>query len=45
MRALSVAKGCYGMRLDLFTNATVGDDNAIRLVLEHEKSTTTGLWN
>jgi len=23
MRALSLAKGCYGMRLDLFTNATV----------------------
>ncbi|MDQ6865739.1 MAG: hypothetical protein M3044_18160 [Thermoproteota archaeon] len=42
IRALSLAKGCYGMKLDLLTNATVVDD-AIRFVLEHGKSTTTVL--
>jgi hypothetical protein len=42
IRALSLAKGCYGMNLDLLTNATVVDD-AIRFVLEHGKSTITVL--
>jgi hypothetical protein len=35
--ASSLAKECYSMKLDLFTNATVVDD-AIRFVSESEKS-------
>jgi hypothetical protein len=35
--ALSLAKECYSMKLDLLTNATVVDD-AIRFVSESEKS-------
>src|SRR4249920_3551406 len=34
IQALSLAKECYGMKLDLLTNATVVDD-AIRFVTEH----------
>jgi predicted transcriptional regulator len=37
--ALSLAKECYSMKLDLLTNATVVDD-AIRFVSESEKSKT-----
>jgi hypothetical protein len=33
MQALSLAKECYSMKLDLLTNATVVDD-AIRFVTE-----------
>ena len=33
MQALSLAKDCYSMKLDLLTNATVVDD-AIRFVTE-----------
>ena len=40
IQALSLAKECYGMKLDLLTNATVVDD-AIRFVTEHGKSITT----
>lgn len=40
IRALSLAKECYSMKLDLLTNATVVDD-AIRFVTEHGKSITT----
>ena len=40
IQALSLAKECYGMKLDLLTNATVVDD-AIRFVREHGKSITT----
>ena len=40
IQALSLAKECYGMKLDLLTNATVVDD-AIRFVTEHGKSVTT----
>jgi hypothetical protein len=36
-QALSLAKECYSMKLDLLTNATVVDD-AIRFVSESEKS-------
>jgi hypothetical protein len=36
MQALSLAKECYSMKLDLLTNATVVDD-AIRFVLEKSK--------
>ena len=39
VQALSLAKDCYSMKLDLLTNATVVDD-AIRFVAE--KSTTNG---
>jgi hypothetical protein len=39
-QALSLAKECYGMKLDLLTNATVVND-AIRFVTEHGKSTNT----
>jgi hypothetical protein len=35
IQALSLAKECYSMKLDLLTNATVADD-AIRLVTEHD---------
>jgi hypothetical protein len=37
IQALSLAKECYSMKLDLLTNATVVDD-AIRFVSEFEKS-------
>jgi hypothetical protein len=37
VQALSLAKECYSMKLDLLTNATVVDD-AIRFVSESEKS-------
>jgi hypothetical protein len=37
IQALSLAKECYSMKLDLLTNATVVDD-AMRFVLESEKS-------
>jgi hypothetical protein len=37
IQALSLAKDCYSMKLDLLTNATVVDD-AIRFVSESEKS-------
>jgi len=40
IQALSLAKECHGMKLDLLTNATVVDD-AIRFVTEHGKSITT----
>jgi hypothetical protein len=36
IQALSLAKDCYSMKLDLLTNATVVDD-AIRFVAENEK--------
>jgi hypothetical protein len=36
IQALSLAKECYSMKLELLTNATVVDD-AIRFVLEHEE--------
>ncbi len=36
IQALSLAKECYSMKLDLLTNATVVDD-AIRFVAENEK--------
>ena len=36
IQALSLAKECYSMKLDLLTNATVVDD-AIRFVLEKSK--------
>jgi hypothetical protein len=37
IQALSLAKECYSMKLDLLTNATVVDD-AIRFVLEHKNN-------
>ena len=37
IQALSLAKECYSMKLDLLTNATVVDD-AIRFVSQSEKS-------
>jgi hypothetical protein len=37
IQALSLAKECYSMKLDLLTNATVVED-AIRFVSESEKS-------
>jgi DNA-binding transcriptional regulator LsrR (DeoR family) len=40
IQALSLAKECYSMKLDLLTNATVVDD-AIRFVSEHGRSITT----
>jgi hypothetical protein len=36
IQALSLAKECYSMKMDLLTNATVIDD-AIRFVSEHQK--------
>jgi hypothetical protein len=36
MQALSLAKECYSMKLDLLTNATVVDD-AIRFVAGHQQ--------
>jgi hypothetical protein len=36
IQALSLAKDCYSMKLDLLTNATVVDD-AIRFVTEYQK--------
>jgi hypothetical protein len=41
IQALSLAKDCYSMKLDLLTNATVVDD-AIRFVSESEKSKDKG---
>jgi hypothetical protein len=38
IQALSLAKECYGMKLELLTNATVVDD-AIRFVSAHVKNT------
>ena len=38
IQALSLAKECYSMKLDLLTNATVVDD-AIRFVSQKSKST------
>jgi hypothetical protein len=40
IQALSLAKDCYAMKLDLLTNATVVDD-AIRFVSVHGKPTTS----
>jgi len=40
IQALSLAKDCYAMKLELLTNATVVD-NAIRFVTEHGKSVAT----
>jgi hypothetical protein len=37
MQALSLAKECYSMKLELLTNATVVDD-AMRFVLEKQHS-------
>lgn len=37
LQALSLAKECYAMKLDLLTNATVVDD-AIRFVAENQSS-------
>src|SRR5919199_2125111 len=37
MQALSLAKECYSMKLDLLTNATVVDD-AIKFVSEHREN-------
>jgi hypothetical protein len=37
IQALSLAKDCYSMKLDLLTNATVVDD-AIRFVADKQKS-------
>src|ERR1044072_1954835 len=39
IQALSLAKECYSMKLDLLTNATVVDD-AIRFVASHAAKTT-----
>jgi hypothetical protein len=36
IQALSLAKDCYSMRIDLLTNATVVDD-AMKFVSEHNK--------
>jgi predicted transcriptional regulator len=41
IQALSLAKECYSMKLDLLTNATVVDD-AIRFVSDSEKSKDKG---
>jgi hypothetical protein len=38
IQALSLAKDCYAMKLELLTNATVVDD-AIRFVSRHDKPT------
>lgn len=40
MQALSLAKDCYAMKLELLTNATVVDD-AIRFVSGHGKPATS----
>jgi hypothetical protein len=40
IKALTLAKDCYTMKLELLTNATVVDD-AIRFVASHAVSTTT----
>jgi hypothetical protein len=42
IQALSSAKECYSMKLDLLTNATVVDD-AIRFVTERSKETDNNL--
>lgn len=39
IQALSLAKECYSMKLDLLTNSTVVDD-AVRFVLEKAKANT-----
>jgi len=43
IQALSLAKDCYAMKLELLTNATVVDD-AIRFVSGHSKPTTSITW-
>jgi hypothetical protein len=40
IQALSLAKECYGMKMDLLTNATVVED-AIKFVTEHGKTITS----
>jgi endonuclease III len=42
MQALSLAKECYSMKLDLLTNATVVDD-AIRFVSQKTKEKTKSI--
>ena len=42
IQALSLAKECYSMKLELLTNATVVDD-AIRFV--SQKSKPKGVWS
>ena len=37
IQALSLAKECYSMKLDLLTNATVVDDDAIRFIEKNSK--------
>jgi hypothetical protein len=44
IQALSLAKECYSMKLDLLTNATVVDD-AIRFVSEKSKEKLTSSAN
>lgn len=44
IQALSLAKECYSMKLDLLTNATVVDD-AVRFVLEKAKANTVAIEN
>jgi hypothetical protein len=44
IQALSLAKECYSMKLDLLTNATVVDD-AIRFVSQKSKGNTESLSN
>ena len=44
MQALSLAKECYSMKLDLLTNATVVDD-AIRFVSQKTKEKTKSIIN
>ncbi len=41
LKALSLAKGCYSMKFDLLTNATVVDD-AMRFVQSNRIFTTSG---
>src|ERR687883_88455 len=43
IQALSLAKECYSMRLDLLTNATVVDD-AIRFVSSHKSRAKKSHW-
>lgn len=42
IQALSLAKDCYSMKLDLLTNATVIDD-AVRFILEKAKASTVAI--
>jgi predicted transcriptional regulator len=44
IQALSLAKECYSMKLDLLTNATVVDD-AVRFVLEKAKANSVAIEN